>query len=229
MRPIGARADAANFQRERRGLDGSGGAAALATMAAAAEGFDSYYATLSISPTATDAEIKRAYRKAAIASHPDKGGGAEKFKAVAGPLEVLSDANKRAAYDRFGKAGLRGGGVAQRTWAPGQSPEDIFRQMFGDQADLAALFREMQAAAARGDGIHWQQSPAPKPQRLSPTPAPTSRAALERLTSDLQAEFFAEDVTPPATAVSWREAEIRAISSAAEQADGAAAPLDTQS
>ena len=178
-------------------------------MAAAAEGFDSYYATLSISSTATDAEIKRAYRKAAIASHPDKGGDAEKFKAVAEAFEVLSDANKRAAYDRFGKAGLRGGGVAQRTWVPGQSPEDIFRQMFGDQADLAALFREMQAAAARGDGIHWQQSPAPKPQRLSPTPAPTSRAALERLTSDLQAEFFAEDVTPPATAVSWREAEIR--------------------
>ena len=84
-------------------------------MAAAAEGFDSYYATLSISPTATDAEIKRAYRKAAIASHPDKGGDAEKFKAVAEAFEVLSDANKRAAYDRFGKAGLRGGGVAQRT------------------------------------------------------------------------------------------------------------------
>jgi hypothetical protein len=149
-----------------------------------AEGFDSYYAVLGVRPTATEAEIRKAYRQRAIASHPDKGGDADTFKSVAEAYEVLSDAGRRATYDRFGKAGLRsgGGGGARRTWAPGTSPEEIFKHMFGDVPDLAALFREMQAAAARGDGINWQQGPPPTPPArtvLSRTPA----KAVHRLTA----------------------------------------------
>ena len=75
------------------------------------EGFDSYYSLLSVAPTASDGEIRKAYRKAAIQSHPDKGGDPEVFKAIAEAYEVLSDASRRAAYDRFGKAGVTQRGV----------------------------------------------------------------------------------------------------------------------
>lgn len=189
-------------------------AAASAPIMAQRDGFDSFYSILGVRSSATEAEIKRAYRQRAIASHPDKGGDAETFKAVAEAYEVLSDADRRATYDRFGRDGLRngGGGVRPRAWAAGTSPEEVFRQMFGDVADLAALFREMDAASARGNGMRWQQAQAPAQPRvvLQRTPPPRSVAALERLTAELQAELFADDVTPPAEAIAWRAAEVRA-------------------
>ena len=64
-----------------------------------------YYAVLSVSRTATENEIKKAYRKLAVKIHPDKcqGTGAEEaFKIVSKAFACLSDAEKRAAYDRYG-------------------------------------------------------------------------------------------------------------------------------
>lgn len=71
-----------------------------------------FYTTLGIARGATDDEIKQAYRRLATKWHPDRNGGSkeaeEKFKEITEAYDVLRDADKRAAYDRFGEAGLKG-------------------------------------------------------------------------------------------------------------------------
>jgi len=68
-----------------------------------------YYEVLGISKDASDDEIKKAYRKAAISYHPDKEGGNEaKFKEASEAYEVLKDSSKRQRYDQFGHAGVGG-------------------------------------------------------------------------------------------------------------------------
>ena len=65
-----------------------------------------YYHTLGIDRHSTDDEIKKAYRKLALKYHPDKNkqpGAEERFKEIAEAYEVLSDPNKRAAFDRYGE------------------------------------------------------------------------------------------------------------------------------
>lgn len=73
-----------------------------------------YYNTLGVARGAPDDEIKKAYRKLAMQYHPDRNNGSseseEKFKEITEAYDVLRDGNKRAAYDRYGEAGLRGGG-----------------------------------------------------------------------------------------------------------------------
>jgi len=72
-----------------------------------------YYSTLGVANTASDDEIKKAYRKLAMQYHPDRNNGSreaeEKFKEITEAYDILRDPNKRAAYDRYGEAGLRGG------------------------------------------------------------------------------------------------------------------------
>lgn len=68
-----------------------------------------YYDVLGVSKTASEAEIKKAYRSKAHKLHPDKGGDAEKFKEINEAYQVLGDPQKRAQYDQFGHAGTRGG------------------------------------------------------------------------------------------------------------------------
>ena len=95
-----------------------------------------YYEILTVTKTATETEIKAAYRKLAIQHHPDKNPddhtAEEKFKEAAEAYSVLSDAQKRAAYDRFGHQGVgAGAGGASGFGGAGFSNiEDIF-DMFG--------------------------------------------------------------------------------------------------
>ena len=73
-----------------------------------------FYTTLGVPRGASDDDIKKAYRKLAMQYHPDRNNGAkdaeEKFKEITEAYDVLRDPQKRAAYDRYGEAGLRGGG-----------------------------------------------------------------------------------------------------------------------
>lgn len=93
-----------------------------------------YYEILGVTRTATDAELKRAYRQLAVQHHPDKNPddphAEEKFKEAAEAYAVLSDAQKRSAYDRFGHQGV-GAGAGGFGFDPGfTNIEDIF-DIFG--------------------------------------------------------------------------------------------------
>uniref|UniRef100_A0A7S4B2T0 J domain-containing protein n=1 Tax=Chrysotila carterae TaxID=13221 RepID=A0A7S4B2T0_CHRCT len=74
-----------------------------------------YYDLLGVDPGCTEADLKRAWRKLSLKNHPDRGGDAERFKQLNEAYQVLSDPQKRAAYDRFGKAAVDGS-------APGPGP-----------------------------------------------------------------------------------------------------------
>src|SRR5690606_7608216 len=92
-----------------------------------------YYEILEVPKDADDAVIKKAYRKIAMKYHPDRNpdnkAAEEKFKEAAEAYEVLSDADKRARYDRFGHAGVSNQGGFQS--AEHMTMDDIFSQ-FGD-------------------------------------------------------------------------------------------------
>ncbi len=94
-----------------------------------------YYEALGVARNASEAEIKKAYRRMAMKYHPDRNQGddnaEEHFKAAKEAYEVLSDAQKRAAYDQFGHAGVDPsmGAGGQGGGAPFS---DIFDDVFGD-------------------------------------------------------------------------------------------------
>jgi molecular chaperone DnaJ len=91
-----------------------------------------YYQILEVDRHATGEEVKRAYRKLAVKFHPDKNPddpqAEEKFKELGEAYDVLMDADKRAAYDRFGHAAFAQGTAAARGF---HDPFDIFREVFG--------------------------------------------------------------------------------------------------
>ncbi|MGE4349004.1 MAG: molecular chaperone DnaJ [Candidatus Berkiella sp.] len=105
-----------------------------------------YYETLGVARSASEAEIKKAYRKLAMQHHPDRNEGnkasEEKFKAATEAYEVLSDPQKRKAYDQFGHAGVdpsagfgRGaGGFGGQAGGFGDMFNDIFSDIFGAAA-----------------------------------------------------------------------------------------------
>lgn len=82
-----------------------------------------FYQVLGVEKSASEAEIKKAYRKLAIKHHPDKGGDQEVFKEICRAYEILSDPDKRRAYDEYGEEGLDNAGAAD--------PSDIFDLFFG--------------------------------------------------------------------------------------------------
>lgn len=97
-----------------------------------------YYEILGVARSADDKEIKRAYRKMAMKYHPDRNpddaDAEDKFKEASEAYEILSDGQKRAAYDQFGHAGVDGsaGGGGFGGGGGGASFSDIFGDVFGD-------------------------------------------------------------------------------------------------
>ena len=94
-----------------------------------------YYECLQISKNASGAEIKKAYRKMALKYHPDRNQGdkeaEEKFKLINEAYQVLSDENKRAVYDKYGKSGLEQQGFRGFRDADMSDLADIFESFFG--------------------------------------------------------------------------------------------------
>ena len=90
-----------------------------------------YYETLGVNRSASDSEIKKAYRKLAVKFHPDKNPGdknaEEKFKEISAAFEILKDPEKRNQYDQFGHDAFRGG----RASGQGVDPFDLFKDAFG--------------------------------------------------------------------------------------------------
>lgn len=91
-----------------------------------------YYEVLGVTRSASVEEVKRSYRKLAVKFHPDKNPGdpqaEDKFKELGEAYDVLMDADKRAAYDRFGHAAFEQGGGFRGGF---HDPFDIFREVFG--------------------------------------------------------------------------------------------------
>src|SRR5271167_2332431 len=103
-----------------------------------------YYKLLELPRSATEADIKKAYRRLAMKFHPDRNPddpeAEHKFKEAKEAYEVLTDAHKRSVYDQFGHAGLdggRGGG-----FSAGDAFGDIFGDIFsGGQRGRSQVFR----------------------------------------------------------------------------------------
>jgi molecular chaperone DnaJ len=103
-----------------------------------------FYVLLGVSRDATDVEIKKAYRKLAMEYHPDRNGAPEaeaKFKEITEAYEILRDPQKRAAYDRYGKAGVgaSGGGFGFHHVDLAEAL-NIFMRDFGGMGGFESIF-----------------------------------------------------------------------------------------
>ena len=104
-----------------------------------------YYEVLQVTRTIEFEEIKKSYRKLAVKHHPDKNPGdataEERFREIAEAYDILSDSEKRAAYDRYGHAAFQGGMGAGGGGGGGMhDPFDLFREMFGASGGGGGVF-----------------------------------------------------------------------------------------
>jgi molecular chaperone DnaJ len=117
-----------------------------------------YYELLQVERSADERALKMAYRKLAMECHPDRTGGCKeneaRFKAISEAYDVLKDPQKRAAYDRFGKAAFQNGGFGAGGGAGGPGFDgfsDIFSSIFGEFMDP----RGQRQNAARGADLRY--------------------------------------------------------------------------
>ncbi|XP_070566644.1 dnaJ homolog subfamily B member 6-like isoform X11 [Ptychodera flava] len=129
-----------------------------------------YYKVLGISRTATEEEIKKAYRKLALKWHPDKNQdkkdeAEKKFKEISEAYQVLSDKKKKEIYDRYGVEGLNGSTGASDFGAEFhddfgsffhfdfKTPDEVFRDFFGGRDPFAEFFEDTRRGTGhRGSG-----------------------------------------------------------------------------
>ncbi len=128
-----------------------------------------YYEILGVSKTATDEEIKKAYRKKAMEFHPDRNPGDKaaeaKFKEAAEAYEVLKDSNKKAAYDRYGHSAFEGGmggggaggfgGFQQGNFNDFQDIFSAFSDIFGDFGGERSSHRRKKSGGIDGADLRY--------------------------------------------------------------------------
>ncbi|CAN9260833.1 unnamed protein product [Alternaria alternata] len=179
-----------------------------------------YYDALGVPPTATELEIKKAYRKLAIKLHPDKNPGDEtahaKFQEIGEAYQILSDDQLRAAYDKYGKEGaMPSSGF--------EDPSEFFTMIFGGEAfvdwigeislmkDLTKTMeisqREMEeeaAAQAEAEKVEAEKTPATATAGATPAAGTTETTAPSAAAQAKEAEAAAEragahaaDAPPP--------------------------------
>ncbi|MCX7871935.1 MAG: molecular chaperone DnaJ [Verrucomicrobiae bacterium] len=128
-----------------------------------------YYEVLGVPRNASEEEIKKAYRKLALKYHPDKNPGdktaEEKFKEIGEAYEVLSDPQKRAAYDQYGHAAFDPRVRAEAAAGAGggfggfHDPFDVFREVFGNSGLFGDLFGdefESSSRPHRGNDLQYE-------------------------------------------------------------------------
>ena len=120
-----------------------------------------YYEVLGVSRDASDQELKSAYRKLAMKYHPDRNPGdhaaEEKFKQASEAYQVLADADKRAAYDRYGHAGVSGPGAGPGGFGGfGGAVDlgDIFGDLFGEMFNMGGA-QQRGSRQQRGDDLRF--------------------------------------------------------------------------
>ncbi|XP_008288179.1 dnaJ homolog subfamily B member 13 [Stegastes partitus] len=140
-----------------------------------------YYETLEINRDATDADIKKAYRRLALKFHPSSNrepGSSETFVQLGEAYDVLSDPRKKATYDKFGEEGLKGGVPAEfgsgGAWSSKYvyhgNPDKTFRQFFGGDNPFADFYTNdapMQLGGLQPGVVKTQDSPIERDIHLS--------------------------------------------------------------
>ena len=121
-----------------------------------------YYELLQVERTASDGEIKTAYRKLAMQFHPDRNPNnpeaEEKFKACSEAYSVLSDPDKRAAYDRYGHAGVGGAGGGGNPFQGQGDLGDIFGDIFGEMFNMGSQGGRRASRQQRGRDLQFTMS-----------------------------------------------------------------------
>lgn len=120
-----------------------------------------YYSTLGIPKSASNKEIKAAYRRLARQYHPDvnkEPGATDKFKEISAAYEVLSDDKKRALYDQYGEAGVRSSGGQTSTYTT--NPFDLFETFFGPTMgfpgmDASSFGTRRRSTVSKGEDLRY--------------------------------------------------------------------------
>ncbi|MBM3676424.1 MAG: J domain-containing protein, partial [Actinobacteria bacterium] len=210
-----------------------------------------YYEILGVERTADDAEIKKAFRKLARELHPDVNDAPdaqERFREAAEAYEVLSDQERRQTYDRFGHAGLRGGGFQPTAFDFGNL-SDLFSAFFGEGvfgggqaagsrpargADVTAVARITLAEALTGTAVKVDVNVAETCERCggdgaepgtSPVTCPTCRGAgrVQQVSQTMLGQFVRSGTCPTCAG------DGRVLESPCTQCDGAGRTLAERS